>query len=717
MATTLIGTGKLGFRYRQGFDPTASYELQDLVSYNNSIYIYINGVAQTGITPVLSNGTIRISHWQLYSQSSNSIATTTQTLIYHDGTNLNGFSSGSIGQILTATSRKILEYDVTINSGRYHLTDVSTGTGVDQLRVELTDGDIVTFNIDHTIATNSPFILGTDTMSGNELDSSHGVDYRVNGQSFPTHSTFIHRLENVSVSSASLIWEVPTGFGASSNAVYYDSKSTALGGAIGIMDYTTASNPIELKWRSYVQESPRKVMALPNSRRSTTLNFAAFIMKDNSVRTIGNGSRFRHGNGSEENTEYPSLVGFPKTFPGVSSIQIAPNASLVYVIDTNNELWMWGTGNVGEHGQGGAALKEFPVPEKITNLPGNVLDIADIHSSNLSVSASKDNNCTMVLVNDSGATKLYSSGYNQYGQLGQGGTSHNSTTTFGLVDMTNFGSNTITSVCGTGGNERTFFALDHNHNLYSWGSNSYGTLGQNTLVTGNVNSVPTKIPYFEANGISISKIITARYSAFAIDTNNKLYVWGSNYYGFLGLGSGANLPYNEPQYVADDVADVFTASYDNEIAFLLMTDGTLRSSGDVSYGANGQGISAGDSVLTFTDVTTSSNIPISNVSKVMIGGTGIFRSSALLKNDGTVMVCGYNGEGQLGLGDTATRTRFEELKVKEYIKDIHWFGSSKNTVLTLHTENDDVYICGAGIEGLNTQLRGSNYLVPTPLIF
>ena len=148
-----------------------------------------------------------------------------------------------------------------------------------------------------------------------------------------------------------------------------------------------------------------------------------------------------------------------------------------------------------------------------------------------------------------------------------------------------------------------------------------------------------------------------------------------------------------------------------------MTDGTLRSAGNITYVAQGQGISAGDSVLTYTDVTTADNIPISNVSKIAIGGTNGFNSTALLKSDGTVMVSGYNGEGQLGLGDMETRSFFEEIKIKEYIRDIHWFGSGKDTILTLLTENDDVYICGSGTDGLNTQLRGNNYRVPTPLIF
>ena len=722
MATPQV-IGKLGFRYRQAYDPSIAYELQDLVLYNNSIYVYeYSGSPITNIPPVGHASSSNL--WELYSESSNSIATTTGTLIYHNGTTLDGFSTGSTNQILTATSRKILEYDVVNNSGRYQLTDKATNVSTNQLRVELTDGDIVTFNIDNSIVTAHPFVLGTDTMAGNELDSSHGVDYRVNGQSFPTHSAFIHRLENVAVSSATVIWEVPTGFGSSSNAVYYDGKtSSVLGGAIGIMDYTTANNPVELKWRSYVHESPRKVMSLPNAQHSTTLGFAAFAMKDNSVRTVGNGSGFRHGNGSEDNTEYPSLVALTKDFPGIGSLKIAPYASLVYVIDTNNDLWIWGKGNVGEHGQGGGTTREFKVPIKadfssITPTIVDIIDVVDIHTSNPNVSTNANNVCTMLTARDTnGDIQLVSSGYNQFGQLGQGGSSHNSVDTFGLVDIATNMSNPIVSVCGTGGNERTFFAIDTVGDVYSWGSNSYGGLGQNTTVTGNVNSVPTLISYFQSNGISISKIKTSASGVFAIDTNNKLYVWGRNNYGILGLGSASQTIYSEPQYVADDVADVFTSPYDFEIVFLLMTDGTLRSAGDVTYGAQGQGIISGDSILTYTDVATQDNIRISNVSKVAVGGTNGFTSSALLKNDGTVMVAGYNGEGQLGLGDVNTRAYFEEIKIKEYIKDIHWFGSSKNTILTLLTENDDVYICGSGNDGLNTQLRGNNYRVPTPLIF
>ena len=715
MTTHIIG--KLGFNYRGNYNPATVYDVQDLVKCdNNCIYVYIGASAQSNMDPKTVT-----THWQLYSESSNSISTTTGSLIYHDGTNLNGFAAGTTGQILTATSRQVLTYEVDVNSAgtAFELTDVDTSTTTNQLRVELTDGDIVTFKINPSDATGHPFILGTDTMSGNELDSSHGVNYLVNGQSFPTAATFIHRLKHVTVSSATVIWEVPSGFGASSNAVYYNADAANYGGPIGVVDYTTASNPVELKWRSYVHESPRKVMALPDARHSTTLNFAAFAMKDSSVRTVGNGSRFRHGNGDcEDDTEYPSLVAFTKDFPGISSLKIAPNASLVYVIDTNNDLWIWGTGNVGEDGQNSTPPTEYFVPHKVTNLPSgaNVLEVANIHSSNPNVPANADNNCTMLMVENSGTIELWSSGYNRFGQLGHGVSGHGQVNVFTQVNTTGI-PNPIVSVCGSGGNERTFFAIDSVGDVYSWGSNSYGGLGRNLPTTGNVNSTPTLISYFQTNSISISKVRTSAFAMFAIATDHKLYVWGRNSYGILGLGSASSTYYNEPQYVTDDVVDVFTSPYDYEVIFLLMTDGTLRSAGDVIYGAQGQGILAGDSILTYTSVTTEDKIPISNVKKVAIGGTNGFTSSALLKNDGTVMVCGYNGEGQLGLGDMETRSYFEQIKIKEYIKDIHWFGLEKNTILALHTENDDVYICGSGTDGLNTQLRGNNYRVPTPLIF
>ena len=66
----------------------------------------------------------------------------------------------------------------------------------------------------------------------------------------------------------------------------------------------------------------------------------------------------------------------------------------------------------------------------------------------------------MLLIDNAGTTELYSSGYNQYGQLGHGTSTHNSVNTFTPVDMTNM-INPIVSVCGSGGNERAFFAIDN----------------------------------------------------------------------------------------------------------------------------------------------------------------------------------------------------------------------------------------------------------------
>ena len=40
---------------------------------------------------------------------------------------------------------------------------------------------------------------------------------------------------------------------------------------------------------------------------------------------------------------------------------------------------------------------------------------------------------------------------------------------------------------------------------------------------------------------------------------------------------------------------------------------------------------------------------------------GLSNHSLVLKNDGTLWGCGYNGYGQLGLGDTNNKTTFTEI--------------------------------------------------------
>ena len=86
-------------------------------------------------------------------------------------------------------------------------------------------------------------------------------------------------------------------------------------------------------------------------------------------------------------------------------------------------------------------------------------------------------------------------------------------------------------------------------------------------------------------------------------------------------------------------------------SLILKNDGTLWSCG---WNGDGQlGLGNKTSKTTFTEITTNTD----DIKSVYCGYSCTF----ILKNDGTLWGCGYNGHGELGLGDTTSRTTFTEI--------------------------------------------------------
>ena len=70
-------------------------------------------------------------------------------------------------------------------------------------------------------------------------------------------------------------------------------------------------------------------------------------------------------------------------------------------------------------------------------------------------------------------------------------------------------------------------AIDKEGNVYTWGYNQNGQLGDGTRIS---NSIPTKIKL-----TNITKIATKNNTSAAIDGDGNLYTWGYNSYGQQGI--------------------------------------------------------------------------------------------------------------------------------------------------------------------------------------
>lgn len=70
--------------------------------------------------------------------------------------------------------------------------------------------------------------------------------------------------------------------------------------------------------------------------------------------------------------------------------------------------------------------------------------------------------------------------------------------------------------------------------LYTWGANNYGQLGDGTLVS-------RTTPALVGAGTSWNHIAASAYSSYALDANGELHVWGGNQIGELGIGTAGNV--------------------------------------------------------------------------------------------------------------------------------------------------------------------------------
>lgn len=73
-------------------------------------------------------------------------------------------------------------------------------------------------------------------------------------------------------------------------------------------------------------------------------------------------------------------------------------------------------------------------------------------------------------------------------------------------------------------------AIDNEGNLWTWGRNKEGQLGDGTT---NNRAVPQKI----MNGTKFKRVYAREYSSLALDINGNLWSWGENVDSVLGDGT------------------------------------------------------------------------------------------------------------------------------------------------------------------------------------
>lgn len=178
---------------------------------------------------------------------------------------------------------------------------------------------------------------------------------------------------------------------------------------------------------------------------------------------------------------------------------------------------------------------------------------------------------------------------------------------------------------------QTTLALQENGDLYAFGDNTNGLLGDGTTAQ------RSSAVHVMGN---VSQMAVSRWSnsnAAAVTNDGSLYVWGLNQYGQKGDGSAADINDEDcvistPKKIMDDVSSV--AVSDGFIA-AVKTDGSLWMWGNNAEGQLGLGT---------TETTTTPQKVMDNVAAVSLGKD----FTVVLTTDGSVWTWGVDNWSQLG---------------------------------------------------------------------
>jgi alpha-tubulin suppressor-like RCC1 family protein len=349
----------------------------------------------------------------------------------------------------------------------------------------------------------------------------------------------------------------------------------------------------------------------------------------------------------------------PDQFPeGFSMVSAGGNHNML--LSNDGKLWSWGTNGAGRLGDGTSILRRSPV---------EVINIENV----ISVSAGYDR--TIAITADG---SLWGWGADDNGFLGIGSELprliNNAEPVFIMGNAAKV----------SAGNQRTM-AVTSNGELWGWGSNTGGRLGDGT-------EEDRTAPVFLMS--DVAEVAVGQSHALVIRPDGGLYSWGLNTRGQLGINN-PGVPDSEPRRVMDNVVYVSTNS-NGEHTAVITSDGALWLWGKNTHGQIGDG--------TNEDRDTPVHI-MDNVIAVSAGAT----HTAAITRDNQLWVWGGNEHGQVGDGTDSNSY------VPVFIKDEVVFISAGGRHTVALTADGGVWTWGSNAAGQLGDGMSENISIPAKI--
>jgi len=360
----------------------------------------------------------------------------------------------------------------------------------------------------------------------------------------------------------------------------------------------------------------------------------------------GNNSSGQLGNNSTTNSTTPVEVlgvGGSGFLSGIVSIAGSSESLHFCAVNSSGNAYCWGRNANGELGNAQTTTSQNTPVEVLG--PGSIGVLSNITS----LSVGTYHTCAAV---SSGSAYCWGDG--SFGKLGDvsGADAFVPSPVAGAG-----GSGSLSGVKSVSAGGASSCAVTSSGNVYCWGDNNEGSLGNNTTTNSN-----TPVEVADATGESFLTGITSisvsdNYGACAVSSTGNVYCWGDNSFGQLtATGVGDSLIPIEVAGIGGvgKLAGISAVSYAADEVCVNSTSGGALCWGNGAYGSVGNG-SVMTEVQDPTDVLNSTgSVALPTVASVSVGIDQLGGGYACAASAGNVYCWGANNYGQLGQGGTSS---------------------------------------------------------------
>ena len=300
-------------------------------------------------------------------------------------------------------------------------------------------------------------------------------------------------------------------------------------------------------------------------------NYSVVLKSDGSVWSLGQNICGQLGDNTvNDNASLIEAVGPVGEGHLTGITAIATGLSFTVGLKADGTVWTWGLNTNGQLGDGTLDDKHYPV---------QAIGVTDV------VAVAAGGSHSLALKNDG---TIWAWGANVKGQLGDN-TLVTSSTPLQVKDPT--GTGNITGIIAIAAGNTSSVALKSDGTVWTWGANTYGQLGDNTLVD---KKLPLQVlgeggvGYLEG----VNAISTSGGFVIAKKVDGTVWAWGLNTNGQLGDGTATNkstpvkvLGPGEVEFLTG-VAAISAGTNHN---LFLKADGTVWGVGSNIYGQLGEG--------------------------------------------------------------------------------------------------------------------------------